>query len=134
MDGKTNLKTKTNLIDQNENFQTLETKIKITPNLRNRNIIYSKIYLDKICDFFVKFEESTKRSTILVQGMYAKVFFFFCWRIICKRIMVIKVNVHCKSNVSSFVLLIKIYSGIYFSYEIREHCSKCIDHSFKNQT
>lgn len=39
MDGKTNLKTKTNLIDQNENFQTLETKIKITPNLRDRNII-----------------------------------------------------------------------------------------------
>lgn len=39
MDGKTNLKTKTNLIDQNENFQALETKIKITPNLRNRNII-----------------------------------------------------------------------------------------------
>lgn len=28
MDGKTNLKIKTNLRDQNENFQTLETKIK----------------------------------------------------------------------------------------------------------
>lgn len=77
MDGKTNLKTKTNLIDQNENFQTLETKIKITPNLRDRNIIQSKIFFKKICDFFVKFEESTKRSTILAQGMYAKVFFFW---------------------------------------------------------
>lgn len=60
MDGKTNLKTKTNLIDQNEKFQTLETKIKITPNLRDINIIQSKIYLNKICDLFVKFEESTK--------------------------------------------------------------------------